>query len=70
VDGKKLLFENNDSLFQRLKSYQLSLASFPSLELTREIVAANMKSDEIHEDVHQFVRIQVRGLTKTEKSVD
>ncbi|NCR41559.1 MAG: AAA family ATPase [Microcystis aeruginosa W13-11] len=54
VDGKKLLFENNDSLFQRLKSYQLSLASVPSLELTREIVATNMKFDEIHEDVHQF----------------
>ena len=54
VDGKKLLFENKDSLFQRLKSYQLSLASVPSLELTREIVATNMKSDEIHEDVHQF----------------
>jgi len=54
VDGKKLLFENKDSLFQRLKSYQLPLASVPSLELTREIVATNMKSDEIHEDVHQF----------------
>ncbi|MDJ0669774.1 MAG: AAA family ATPase [Microcystis sp. M53598_WE2] len=54
VDGKKLLFENKDSLFQTLKSRQLSLASVPSLELTREIVATNMKSDEIHEDVHQF----------------
>lgn len=54
VDGKKLLFENKDSLFQRLKYYQLPLASVPSLELTREIVATNMKSDEIHEDVHQF----------------
>lgn len=54
VDGKKLLFENKDSLFQRLKSCQPVLESVPSLELTREIVATNMKSDEIHEDVHQF----------------
>ncbi|MDB9422970.1 AAA family ATPase [Microcystis aeruginosa CS-563/04] len=54
VDGKKLLFENRDSLFQRLKSHQLPLESVPSLELTREIVATNMKFDEIHEDVHQF----------------
>jgi len=54
VDGKKLLFENKDSLFQRLKSHQPVLESVPSLELTREIVATNMKSDEIHEDVHQF----------------
>ena len=54
VDGKKLLFENKDSLFQRLKSHQLPLESVPSLELTREIVATNMKFDEIHEDVHQF----------------
>jgi predicted ATP-dependent endonuclease of OLD family len=54
VNGKKLLFENNDSLFQRLKSCQLPLESIPSLELTREIIATNMKADEIHEDVHQF----------------
>ena len=54
VDGKKLLFENKNSLFQRLKSHQLPLESVPSLELTREIVATNMISDEIHKDVHQF----------------
>lgn len=54
VNGKKLLFENSDSLFQRLKSYELPIQSTPALELTREMVAASMIADEIHEDVHQF----------------
>ena len=54
VNGKKLLFENNDSLFQILKSYEPVIPSTPRLELTREIVAASMTKDEIHEDVHQF----------------
>ncbi|MBC7972536.1 MAG: chromosome segregation protein SMC, partial [Verrucomicrobia bacterium] len=54
VNGKKLLFENPDSLFQRLKSYEPPLQSISALELTREIVAAHMIADEIHEDVHQF----------------
>jgi hypothetical protein len=54
VNGKKLLFENPDSLFQRLKSYELPIQSTSALELTREIVAASMIADEIHEDVHQL----------------
>lgn len=54
VNGKKLLFENPDSLFQRLKSYELPIQSTSVLELTRETVAASMIADEIHEDVHQF----------------
>jgi len=54
VNGKKLLFENADSLFQRLKSYQLPIQSTAALELNRETVAASMMADEIHEDVHQF----------------
>lgn len=54
VNGKKILFENPDSLFQVLKAYQSPIASFPALELTREMVAVNMLSDEIHEDVHRF----------------
>ena len=54
VNGKKLLFENSDSLFQRLKSYNPLVQSISALELTREIVAANMTVDEIHEDVQQF----------------
>jgi hypothetical protein len=54
VNGKKLLFENQDSLFQRLKSHEPVIKPISSLELTREIVAAIMKPDEIHEDIHQF----------------
>ena len=54
VNGKKLLFENSDSLFQRLKSYKPLMQSISALELTREVVAANMTADEIHEDVQQF----------------
>ena len=54
VNGKKILFENPDSLFQVLKAYQSPIASFPALELTREMVAVNMLADEIHEDVHCF----------------
>ncbi|MCX7045953.1 MAG: hypothetical protein NTX50_10780 [Candidatus Sumerlaeota bacterium] len=48
VDGKKLLFENEKSLFQRLRHHQ------SSLEMTREVVALAMKPDEIHENVHVF----------------
>lgn len=54
VNGKKILFENPDSLFQVLKAYQSPKASFPALELTHEIVAANMLGDEINEDIHRF----------------
>jgi hypothetical protein len=54
VNGKKILFENSDSLFQVLKAYQSSIQSFLALELTREMVAVNMLADEIHEDVHRF----------------
>lgn len=54
VNGKKLLFENKDSLFQRLKSDKLPIQSTSILELTRETVAASMMAEEIHEDVHQF----------------
>jgi hypothetical protein len=54
VNGKKILFENPDSLFQVLKVYQVPIQSLPALELTREMVAVNMLADEIHEDVHRF----------------
>lgn len=48
VDGKKLLFENNHSLFQRLRNNE------PAVELIREVVAANMIDTEIHEDIYAF----------------
>ncbi len=49
VDGKKILFENDDSLFQQLRK-----GSAP-LDLIREDVATNLRADELHEDVHQFM---------------
>lgn len=54
VNGKKLLFENSNSLFQRLKSHQCLVQPVAAMEITREIVAASMSADEIHEDVHEF----------------
>jgi predicted ATPase len=54
VNGKKLLFENPNALFQRLKTSDLPRPTPSSLELTREKVAANMTADEIHADVHHF----------------
>jgi hypothetical protein len=49
VDGKRLLFEDDNSLFQQLRHGQ------PSVQLIREQIAANMLADEIHEDVHDFI---------------
>ncbi len=49
VDGKRILFENDDSLFQQLR------AGSPALDLIRERVAMTMIADEIHEDVHRFI---------------
>ena len=48
VDGKRILFGNDDSLFQQLRN------GSPPLILIREQVAAGMVTDEIHEDVHLF----------------
>ena len=48
VDGKRILFENDDSLFHTLRQGN------PSVRLIRENVAAAMNSEEIHEDVHRF----------------
>lgn len=49
VDGKRILFENDNSLFQQLRSGDTPL------QLLRERVAMSMTADEIHEDVHQFI---------------
>ena len=48
VDGKRILYANNNSLFHILRNGN------PSVELTPERVAATMTAEEIHEDVHQF----------------
>lgn len=49
VDGKRILFENDNSLFQQLRN------SEPSVQIVRERVAMTMTVDEIHDDVHQFI---------------
>lgn len=48
LDGKRILFENDDSLFHTLRR------GTPSAEVLREKLAGLMTADEIHEDVHQF----------------
>jgi hypothetical protein len=49
VDGKRILFENDNSLFHQLRN------DAKHLQLLREQVAMNMTADEIHEDVHHFI---------------
>lgn len=49
VDGKRILFENDDSLFHQLRN------GSPSVEIIRDLVALSMSADEIHEDVHFFL---------------
>ena len=58
VDGKRILFENDDSLFHQLRN------GSPSLNLIREQVAASMVAEEIHEDVHVFFG-KLAGLAGT-----
>ena len=49
VDGKRILFENDDSLFHKLRT------ASPATPLIRESVALTMSASEIHEDVHTFM---------------
>lgn len=58
VDGKRILFENDGSLFHQLRN------GAPPVELLREQVAMNMVLDEIHEDVHHFMA-KLINLTAT-----
>lgn len=47
VDGKKILFENDDSLFHRIRAID-------GLKVNREKVATNMSKQLIHEDAQLF----------------
>jgi predicted ATPase len=49
IDGKKLLFENRDSLFNRIKDL-----NDLQLKINRLAVATAMTREEIHEDVEKF----------------
>jgi len=58
VDGKRILFEDDNSLFQLLRG------SRPSVQLIREQIAVSMVSEEIHQDVHDFID-KLSRLTET-----
>ncbi len=49
VDGKRILFEDDDSLFQQLRN------GTPSIQLVREQIAVTMLAEEIHQDIHDFI---------------
>lgn len=49
LDGKKLLFENRDCLFQKVKNH-----SDGELKINRISLAQNMSLDEIHQDIENF----------------
>lgn len=49
IDGKKLLFENKNSLFEQIKSI-----SDKKLIINRLAVSSSMENSEIHEDVELF----------------
>jgi hypothetical protein len=59
VDGKKLLFENEDSLFQQLKQIN------QDLNLNQETIAANMQKSEIHQDITDFFS-KLEALTNSQ----
>jgi AAA domain, putative AbiEii toxin, Type IV TA system len=50
VNGKRILFENVNSLFQQLRNESQELV------LKREDIALNMTADEIHNDIHDFMK--------------
>ena len=60
VDGKRILFEDNNSLFNQLQTGD------PSVKLIREEIAINMSESEIHQDVLDFMNKLIR-LTRIEK---
>jgi predicted ATPase len=49
VDGKRILFDDADSLFHRLRSES------PTVKLVREQVALNMTAEELHDDVYALM---------------
>ena len=59
VDGKRILFENDESLFHQLRN------GSPPIELIRQDVAINMTDNEIHEDIHNFMKKLVNMTAKT-----
>jgi hypothetical protein len=59
VNGKRILFENDTSLFHTLRN------GTPSIELLRERVAVAMTTEEIHDDVHGFFEKLIAMVNRT-----
>ncbi len=57
VDGKKLLFENQNALFVKLRTGD------PGVVVLRELVAGAMRADELHEDIHDFFKRLSEAVT-------
>jgi hypothetical protein len=55
VNGKRILFENSDSLFQRLKAKE-------DLKITREKVGNNMTMEMMHGDILAFFDFLIQTL--------
>jgi hypothetical protein len=49
LDGKKLLFENKNSLFQQIKDFDNG-----NIIINRTTIASAMKSSELHNDIVEF----------------
>lgn len=62
VDGKRILFRNNNSLFQQLRNDQLAIT------IPGEFIAGMMIEDEIHEDVHDLMN-KIRTLIFVQPSL-
>lgn len=57
INGKKLLYENEESLFQLLRQNN------PPIELIRETVAGSMGAEEVHADVVEFFE-KLKGIVQ------
>jgi hypothetical protein len=63
VDGKRILFKDDDALFHQLQN------SAQSITLIRESIAMSMIADEIHEDVHNFIAKLIALIGSNEPTV-
>ncbi len=51
-NGKKILFENENSLYKQLKNYCDN--NNLNFKLNREILVSQMRTNEIHDDIKKF----------------
>lgn len=62
VDGKKILFENSDSLYHKIRQYDDA-----NLNIDRRLVASSMTADEMHQDIDDFFEA-IKVLTNSSNS--